>query len=49
MDNGRIIKLVQGEPWASTDPVVRDRPQLFTDQPLVRVSDRRGLVALDEL
>ena len=49
-DTGRIVRLEAGEAWASSDPVVvAHRPDLFSDHPLVRVSDRSGLVAVEDL
>lgn len=30
---GRDILIVAGEPWDATDPLVRERPDLFTGTP----------------
>lgn len=31
--DGRHVVLTRGEPWAADDPLVRSRPDLFTDRP----------------
>lgn len=33
---GGQIQLREGEPWAVDDPLVKSRPELFTDSPRLR-------------
>lgn len=34
--SGGMLQLVEGEPWAGDDPLVRARPELFTNKPRLR-------------
>lgn len=31
--DGRLIRMQINDPWAADDPFVKDRPDLFADQP----------------
>ena len=33
--DGTVIRLIAGDAWAADDPLVLERPGLFSDEPLV--------------
>lgn len=45
--SGLPHRIRQNEGWLSTDPVVLEKPELFSAFPLVKTSPRGELVALD--
>jgi hypothetical protein len=47
--NGGVHRLVKGEPWDANDPLVKHRPEFFSDQPTRIKTSTRGWSEVEQM